>query len=148
LTNFIFMEKNQFNLLPIREALTILELTRNILDDSKEQLKNMKEIKDKPYLLDDVLINRSIKLYTKQNEDSDIFLEQCRRWRKEQLTEVQLYQVQEIENIIHEFTNINNEILTIINTCKDYTIDKILKKDDMELVFDFLTEKASLFKEK
>ena len=142
------MEKNQFNFLPIREALTILELTRNILDDSKEQLKNMKEIKDKPYLLDDVLINRSIKLYTKQNEDSDIFLEQCRRWRKEQLTEVQLYQVQEIENIIHEFTNINNEILTIINTCKDYTIDKILKKDDMELIFDFLIEKASLFKEK
>ena len=135
------MQKKQPNFYPISKALTILELNRGMLDSSKEQLENMKDAKDKPYVLDDELINRSIKLYTEQNEGSDIFLQQCAIWRKDNLTEVQLYQVQEIEKTTYELTKVNNEILAIVNTCKDFTINKILEKDDVELAFDVLTGK-------
>ena len=58
-----------------------------MLDSSKEQLETMKKAKDRPNILDDKIINRSIKLYTKQNEDSDVFLQQCKIWRKDKLTE-------------------------------------------------------------
>lgn len=135
------MQKQQPNFHPITKALTILEITRGMLDSSRQQLENMQDAKDKPHVLDDELINRSIKLYTEQNEDSDIFLQQCAIWRKDNLTEVQLYQVQEIEKTTYELTKVNNEILAIVNTCKDYTIDKILEKDDVELAFDVLTGK-------
>ena len=135
------MQNKQPNFHPISKALTILELNRGMLDSSRQQLENMQDAKDKPHVLDDKIINRSIKLYTEQNKDSDIFLQQCAIWRKGSLTEVQLYQVQEIEKTTNELTKINNDILSIINSCKDYTIDKILEKDDVELAFDVLTGK-------
>ena len=138
------MQKNKPNFHHITKALTILEIIRGMLDSSKQQLENMQGAKDKPHMLDDEIVNRSIKLYTEQNKDSGIFLQQCAIWRKDNLTEVQLYQVQEIEKTTHELTKINNEILAIINYCKDYTIDKILAKDDVELAFDVLTGKIPL----
>ena len=141
------MQKNQPNFHPITKALNILEIIRGMLDSSKQQLENMQEAKDKPHVLDDEIINRSIELYTAQNKDSDIFLQQCAIWRKGNLTEVQLYQVQEIEKTTHELTKTNNDILAIINSCKDYTIDKILAKDDVELAFDVLTGKIPLHKQ-
>ncbi len=116
------MKKEQPIFHPISKALTILEITRGMLESSKDQFENMKKIKDKPHILNDELINRSIKLYTEQNEDSDIFLQQCVIWREKELTEVQLYQVQEIESLTYELTKINNQILAIVNSCKDSTI--------------------------
>lgn len=55
------MQDDNLKLQPISMALYILELTRGDLDSSKEQLKNMQEIKHKPYILDDEMINRSIR---------------------------------------------------------------------------------------
>ena len=81
------MQKQKPNFHHITEAITILEITRGMLDSSKEQLETMKKAKDRPNILDDKIINRSIKLYTKQNEDSDVFLQQCKIWRKDKLTE-------------------------------------------------------------
>ena len=72
-----FMQKQQPTFHHISKALSILEITHGMLESSKDQLVNMENIKDKPYVLNDELINRSIKLYTSQNEDLDIFLQQC-----------------------------------------------------------------------
>jgi hypothetical protein len=38
--------------------------------------------------------------------------------------------------------DINNQILFIVRACKDFTIDKILEKSDMELALDMLTGKS------
>ena len=138
------MQKQKPNFHPITEAITILEINRGMLDSSKEQLETMKEAKDRPHILDDKIINRSIKLYTKQNEDSDVFLQQCKIWRKDKLTEAQLYQVTEIEKSTHELTKVNNQILSIVNFCKDFTIDRVLEKDDVDLALDVLTGKTKI----
>ena len=134
------MEKRNFQ--PITKALAILEITRGMLDSSRDQLETMQQVKDRPHILDDAIINRSLKLYTAQNEDSDIFLQQCAIWRKQELNEVQSYQIQEIEKCTKSLIDTNNQILFIINACKDSTIDKILEKSDMELALDMLTGKS------
>jgi hypothetical protein len=134
------MEKRNFQ--PITKALVILEITRGMLDSSRDQLETMQQVKDRPHILDDAIINRSLKLYTAQNEDSDIFLQQCAIWRKQELNEVQSYQIQEIEKCTKSLIDTNNQILFIINACKDSTIDKILEKSDMELALDMLTGKS------
>lgn len=139
------MEKRNFQ--PITKALAILEITRGMLDSSRDQLETMQQVKDRPHILDDAIINRSLKLYTAQNEDSDMFLQQCAIWRKQELNEVQSYQIQEIEKCTKSLIDTNNQILFIINACKDSTIDKILEKSDMELALDMLTGK-SVFPEK
>jgi cystathionine beta-lyase family protein involved in aluminum resistance len=134
------MEKRNFQ--PITKALAILEITRGMLDSSRDQLETMQQVKDRPHILDDAIIDRSLKLYTAQNEDSDMFLQQCAIWRKQELNEVQSYQIQEIEKCTKSLIDTNNQILFIINACKDSTIDKILEKSDMELALDMLTGKS------
>lgn len=134
------MEKRNFQ--PITKALAILEITRGMLDSSRDQLETMQQVKDRPHILDDAIINRSLKLYTAQNEDSDMFLQQCAIWRKQELNEVQSYQIQEIEKCTKSLIDINNQILFIVRACKDFTIDKILEKSDMELALDMLTGKS------
>ena len=138
------MQKQQPIFHPISKALSILEITHDMLESSKEQLVNMENIKDKPHVLNDELINRSIKLYTSQNKDLDIFLQQCSLWQEKELTEVQQYQVTTIEENANTLIKINNQILEIVNYCKDKTIDKILAKDDLELAIDVLSGKLTL----
>ena len=133
------MRKEQPTFHPISKAPSILGITNGMLDSSKEQLVNMEKIKDKPYVLTDELINRSIKLYTSQNEDLEIFLRQCSIWREKELNELQHYQVRAIEDNVDTITKINNQILVIVHACKNSTIGKILEKDDLELAFEALT---------
>jgi hypothetical protein len=73
---------------------------------------------------------------------------QCSIWEQEQLTELQLTQVQEIENCTHSLIDINNQLIAIFEHCKDFTINKILAKDDLELAFDFLMGKTPFLKDK
>jgi len=138
------MQKQQPTFHPISKALSILEITHSMLESSKDQLVNMENIKDKPYVLNDELINRSIKLYTSQNEDLDIFLQQCVIWKNKELNELQQYQVTTIEENINSLLKINNQILSIVDACKDSTINKILAKDDLELAIDALSGKITL----
>ena len=67
----------------------------------------------------DELIKRSIKLYTSQNEDLEIFLRQCSIWREKELNELQQYQVRAIEDNVDTITKINNQILVIVHACKN-----------------------------
>jgi len=135
------------NYQPITKALSILELTKDMLDASREQLETMQQVKDKPYLLGDALINRSLKSYTAQNEEIDVFLQQCAIWRKEKLNEVNLYQVQEIESCICLLKDVNDQIISIANYCKDFTMDEILEKDNLELALDILLRKIPFHRE-
>ena len=70
------MQDYNLKLQPISMALYILELSRGDLDSSKEQLENMQEIKHKPCILDDEMINCSIRLYAAQDEDNTLILQQ------------------------------------------------------------------------
>ena len=72
------MQNTLPNFQPISKALYLLELTRGNLESSKEQFKNMQEVKNKPHILDDEMIDRSIRLYTAQNEHNNITLRQFR----------------------------------------------------------------------
>ena len=107
------MQKQQPTFHPISKALSFLEITHGMLEGSKEQLVNMGNIKDKPHILNDELINRSVKLYTSQNKDLNLFLQQRSLWREKELTEVQQYQVTTIEENANSLIKINNQILDI-----------------------------------
>ena len=49
-----------------------------------------------------------------------------------------------IEENVNSLIKINNQILDIIDKCKDSTIDKILAKDNLELALDTLSGKITL----
>ncbi|MFU7501953.1 MAG: hypothetical protein ACE1S7_00390 [Candidatus Tisiphia sp.] len=134
-------EKQQPIFHPLSMIATISAIVKGMLEASEEQLKNMTTVIDRPHVLDDEIINRSVKLYNKQNTDIEFFLEQCRRWRKDNPSVTTLVEIETIEDNTQKLRNINNQLLVIIDKCKDLTINKILAKDDMELAIEFLTGK-------
>lgn len=142
------MAKPQFTFQPLTVIPTVLKITDDMLLAAKEQLANMQMAKEKPHILDDDIVERSLKLYKEQNEDSAFFLQQCSIWKQEKLTELQLTQVQEIESLTNLLIDINNQLIAIFEHCKDFTINKILAKDDLELAFDLLTGKTPFVKDK
>jgi hypothetical protein len=121
-----------------------------MLDSSKEQLINMKGIKGKPYLLSDNEIERCLKLYGEMNEDTPVFLEQCKKWLNLPLTFSQRTQVLKIEAITKERHDINKQILSLVKQYQPQTINKIMEMDPAELAFDVLSGKieSSFFKSK
>jgi len=122
---------------PITLIPLMLEISHEMLESSKEQLNNFLMAKNIPYAFNDQLINRSLKLYREQNHNTAIFLQQCDFWQKKPLNEIQLLQVEEIRISTTEIINNNNQILVLLQGFKDKTIDKLFKKDDMELALDF-----------
>ena len=132
---------------PLSMLPTILMISEGQLESSKEQLINMKAIEGKPHVLDDETINRSLKLYNEQNEIVDVFLEQCRRWRDQYPNSRQLAQIQQVEDCNKHLLEVNEQILYIVDRCKDHTINKILEKSDTELSCDILGITVDLTKE-
>ena len=57
------MQKQQPTFHPISKASSFLEITGGMLKSAKEQLVNMENIQDQSHILDDELINRSVKLF-------------------------------------------------------------------------------------
>jgi len=118
-----------------------LNLSQEMLDSSKDQLINMKEAKGKPYLLSDNEIERSLKLYGEMNEDTSLFLEQCKRWLKLPLTASQRKEVFKIEAITKERHDVNQQILFLVRQYQTHTINKIMEMDPSELALDVLLGK-------
>ena len=71
----------------------IYDLSENMLESSQENLESFEEVQDNPHILDDDIVERSIKLYTEQNEDIAYFIGQCKQWQKETLTPKQKQKV-------------------------------------------------------
>ena len=140
------MTKEQPNLQPKSMIPTIVTMTNDMVTSSSEQLANFERAKYQPHVLDNAIIVRSLKLYKEQKEQTKVFLEQCSIWRKEDLTNIESAQVRAIEDNILLLVTLNNQILEILDYCKELTIDKILDKDDMELALDFLSGKLPYFK--
>ena len=122
---------------------TYVDLSRGMLESAKEQIYNLEQVKSKPHILDDETVARIIKLHTEQNENNWVLIEQCKRWRKEQLDEEELKSVQEIEANAYELEKTNKQILDLANSFKDHTINKVLAKSDINLALAFLTGDTS-----
>ena len=118
-----------------------LNLSREMLESSQDQLVNMQAIQGKPYLLSNHEIDRCLKLYSEMNEDTWVYIEQCKRWFNFHLTVEQHQQVLKIEEMTKQRHEINDQILSLVEGYKDHTINKIMEMDPTELAIDVLLGK-------
>jgi hypothetical protein len=84
------MQKKEPIFHPITQSRSFIGMIGDMLNESLPQLGNMRQAREKPHVLNDDLVNRCITLYTQQNKDVGIVLEQCALWRREELTVVHL----------------------------------------------------------
>ena len=118
-----------------------------LLDDSKEQLEVFKRAEENPHSLDDDLVERSTKLFTERNDHIKLFDEQIEKWKEvSNKSEFDKEELERLSNMIIELYKINDEITTILRKVSDFTIDKIMKMDPIELATKLLASRLPQLK--
>jgi hypothetical protein len=92
-----------------------LEMSQGQFSSSFEQLQHFEACKDRPHVLDDDIVNRTIKLHEEQKEYNLLTLEQCRLWR---LQKPSAEELGDIEIVDAPYTNaIGNAVRKIYGFC-------------------------------
>jgi hypothetical protein len=116
-------------------------LVDGILADTTEQHKTFLEVKDKPHVLDDAIVDRAARAYRVQIDDLWLYEEQFARWKKEPLIDEQRQEVNRLAEQIPRIKELSEAILTLLEEIRAGTIDRIMEKSDFELGLEFLLGK-------
>ncbi|HDR7495339.1 TPA: hypothetical protein QCX40_006109 [Bacillus cereus] len=126
--------ENQPNWQPIQNLPIIANLIDGQSSDAKEQYINLLESRNKPHVLDDATIQRTIRVYTEQLEFVWIFKEQLSKWIKEErLTPIEQSEIERLQGQVQQLHSILTDILAITEKLKDGTYEKVMAKSDLQL---------------
>lgn len=119
---------------PIRNLPRIADMIDGQFTEIKNQLKNLLEARESPYVLDDTTIDRLIKVFTEQQEYVPIFdgqLSKCQRG--ENLSIAQQNEVDWLKGQVELWKKGLLDILALAEELKMGTIEKVMGKSDLEL---------------
>ena len=122
---------------PHWQPLTALPLIAALIDgelaDAQEHHATLLAVRDRPYVLDDATVERSIKLHTEQRDFLGVFAEQLARWRHERPTEAQRRELVRLEEQLERLRAVLTNILELADELQQGTIERVLAKSDLEL---------------
>jgi hypothetical protein len=128
---------------PIWQSISNLPMIAYLIDgqfaDSNEQYTRLLEACQKPYVLDDHTVQRVTYVYTEQLKFLWVFEKQLVKWKKEErLTPIQQSEIDRLQGYVQQLHNILTSILTLVENLKRETIEKVMKKSDLEMGTEFL----------
>ncbi len=126
---------------PISALPMIARMVDGLLEGAQEQYQTFQEVKDRPYVLNDAIVQRAIQVYTAQMEDIWLYEEQLARWKKEDLTSAQEQEIGRLDKQVERLRKVLTDILTLADKLKEGTIEKVLAKGDAELALEVLSGK-------
>ncbi len=126
---------------PISKLPLIGTLIDEHLEDCEEQLQNLDAPGRKAPVLDDALVARIIRVYTEQQEMLPVFAEQLARWKNGEPTVMQRAEIKRLEQQLERYVIVIKEILGLAREHEQFTIEKVMGKDDAEVGLDFLLGK-------
>ena len=129
---------------PISALPMIARMVDDLLEGAQEQYQTFQEVKDRPYVLNDAIVQRTVRVYTEQMEDVWLYEEQLARWKKEDPTSAQEQEIGRLDKQVEQLRKVLTDILTLADRLKEGTIEKILAKDDAELALEVLSGKWKL----
>ena len=122
---------------PHGQPLTALPLIASLIDgelaDGQEHHATLLSVRDRPYVLDDATIERSLKLHTEQRDFLGVFAEQLARWRHEQPSSAQRRELDRLEGQLERLRAVLTNILQLAGEHQHGTIERVLAKSDLEL---------------
>ena len=121
---------------PHWQPLTALPLIASLIDDEladgQEHHATLLSVRDRPYVLDDATVERSIKLHAEQRDFLGVFAEQLARWRNERPTDAQRRELDRLEGQLERLRTVLDDILALAEELKQGTIERVLAKSDLE----------------
>ena len=118
---------------PLAALPRIASMIDGELADGQEHYATLLAVRDRPYVLDDATVERSIKLHTEQRDFLGVFAEQLARWRNERPTDTQRRELDRLEGQLERLRKVLNAILKLAEELKQGTIERVLAKSDLEL---------------
>jgi hypothetical protein len=122
---------------PHWQPLTALPLIASLIDgelaDGQEHQATLLSVRDRPHVLDDATVERSIKLHAEQRDFLGVFAVQLARWRNERPTDAQRRELDRLEGQIERLRAVLTAILELAEELKQGTIERVLTKSDLEL---------------
>ncbi|MGE1023176.1 hypothetical protein ACQGS6_04250 [Bacillus sp. GMs2/2] len=126
--------ENHPNWQPIQNLPIIANLIDGQSSDAKEQYINLLEARNKPHVLNDAIIQRTIRVYTEQLEFVWIFKEQLSKWIKEErLTPVEQSEIERLQGQVQQLHHTLTDILILTEELKEGTYEKVMEKSDLQL---------------
>ena len=123
--------------LPHWQPLTALPLIASVIDgelaDGEEHYATLLTVRDRPHVLDDATVERSIKLHTEQQDFLGVFAEQLARWRNERPSDAQRRELDRLEGQLGRLRAVLGDILALAEELQQGTIERVLAKSDLEL---------------
>ena len=122
---------------PHWQPLAALPLIASLIDgeltDGQEHLASLLAVRDRPYVLDDATVERSIKSHAEQRDFLGVFAEQLARWRHERPTDVQRRELDRLERQLGRLRKVLSDILELAEELQHGTIERVLAQSDLEL---------------
>jgi hypothetical protein len=118
---------------PINMLPKIAGIIDGELADAEEHHATLLQVRDKPHVLDDATLERSIKLHTEQLEFLWVFREQLDRWRQAGPAPRECQEIDRLSEQLERLNTVLTNILALADELKEGTIDKVLAKSDLEL---------------
>jgi len=122
---------------PHRQPITALPVIASLIDgelaDGQEHQATLLAVRDRPYVLDDATVERSIKLHAEQRDFLGVFAGQIARWRHEHPTDAQRRELDRLEGQLERLRAVLTAILALAEELKQGTIERVLAKSDVEL---------------
>src|SRR5712692_5341499 len=118
---------------PIGKLSFIASMIDGMLAATTKQYGTLQKAKQKPFSLDDALVNRAIKVYTDQKNDLWVYDKQLSRWKALKLTSAQSDEVERLQVQMKKLCEMNTMILSLAQELQEITIERLLEKDDGEV---------------
>jgi hypothetical protein len=126
---------------PIRNLPMIADMIDSQVEEAKIQLENLLEACERPHILDDITVERTVNVFTEQQEYVLIFGNQLSKWQQEErLTAVQEKEIDRLKEQVKIWRKTLKDILAIAEELKTGTIEKVMKKSELELGIEIVTK--------
>jgi len=129
------------NWYPIDKLLMFESMVLESINNTLEQYALFMEAKEKPHMLDDSIIDRGVRVYQDQMEETTWHERQIARWRQQGLNEWQRVQVDKFEADNNRFRDESKKVLELLEELRKGTINRIIGMSDEELGLNVLLGK-------
>ena len=106
-----------------------LTLLQGIRSSNENHYDALSKAKYKPYVLDDHIIQRTIRLFSEQKEDFLVLEEHLNQASQIGLSAAQHDIMQRVRNDFEEIKRLNSKIMGLARELEPYAIDRVLAKD-------------------
>ncbi|MBX4262864.1 hypothetical protein KTC96_24180 (plasmid) [Clostridium estertheticum] len=132
------MEKQPQNWHPISMLPMMSTMISGQLEEAKDQYENLLKAQFKPYVLNDEIVERVIKIFSEQLDFICLYENQISKWHNEETLTTSLeITLSKSQVQLQELSKVITNILDLAAELKNGTIEKVMGKSDLELGMEF-----------